>query len=165
MSFRSQAIDSFDLPWMPLGAGVSIRPLRFAGHERSLQLKVEPGAVIPLHRHAGAVHAFNVSGSRILDDGTIVGPGGYVFEPAGNQDSWACWGEEPCVIQIAMSGRLTYIQPDGSAGEFTDTPSLRLQYLAWCRQNGFKPVAIGAEEVEKTQFGDVDLGFSRTTNE
>ena len=129
---------------MPLGGGVSIRPLRFAGEERTLQLKVDPGAAIPPHRHAGWVHAYNVSGSRWLDNGEIAGPGAYVYEPGGNADTWGCHGDEPCVVQVTMSGRLSYVDGSGAELDYTDSEKLRRQYLDWCRENGFEPQALGS---------------------
>jgi hypothetical protein len=39
---------------------------------KNVRLKILPGSVIPLHRHDSAVHAYDVFGSRILGDGTIV---------------------------------------------------------------------------------------------
>ena len=146
MNQTSRPIHTRDLPWMPLGGGVWIRPLRFSGEERSLQLKVDPGVTITRHHHAGDVHAFNVSGSRRLDSGEIAGPGAYVYEPAGNEDSWTCVGDEPCVVQITMSGRLTYIGGNDERQSYTDTPKLRAEYLEWCRETGHEPRAIGATE-------------------
>ena len=127
------------LPWMPLGGGVSVRPLRFRGGERTMQLRVEPGVTIPTHRHDGHVHALGLSGRRRLGDGAIAGPGDYVFEPAGNVDSWSCEGDAPCIIQITMTGRLTYLNADGGEGAFTDTPTLKKQFLAWCAEQGITP--------------------------
>jgi len=146
MDHTSRPIDTASLPWMPLGAGVWIRPLRFAGEQRSLQLKVAPGVAIGRHRHSGDVHAFNVTGSRCLGNGHVAGPGAYVYEPAGNVDSWACVGDEPCVVQISMSGRLTYLGESDEPLDETDTPTLRARYLAWCDENGHEPRALGARE-------------------
>lgn len=137
-------INTMELPWMPLGVGVSARPLHFRGGERTLQLRVEPGVRIPLHRHDGHVHALGLSGRRRLGDGSIAGPGDYVFEPAGNVDSWACEGDEPCIVQITMTGRLTYLDADGGDGAWTDTPKLRQLYLQWCKDGGITPWARGA---------------------
>jgi hypothetical protein len=120
------------------------RPLRFHGKERALQLKVDPGVTIGRHTHAGEVHAYNVSGSRQLDTGEIAGPGAYVYEPAGHVDSWSCVGDEPCIVQITMSGRLTYLGANDELLDYIDTPKLRKLYLAWCGENGFEPIAIGA---------------------
>ena len=141
-----KTIQTANLPWMPLGKGVWARPLRFRGQERSLQLKVAPGVTIERHRHAGEVHAYNLAGSRQLDTGEIVGPGGYVYEPPGNVDSWRCVGDEPCIVHIIMSGRLSYVGDRGETLDYVDTPKLRAQYLDWCRENGHEPVAIGALE-------------------
>ena len=124
MDQTSKPLHTQDLQWMPLGPGVWARPLRFSGEERTLQLKVEPGITI------GRLHAFHVSGSRRLGDGEIAGPGAYVFEPAGNEDSWACIGDEPCVVQINLSGRVEYVDEHGELISYTDTPKLREQYLA-----------------------------------
>ena len=131
-------IPTRDLPWMPLGPGVSARPLHFRGGERTLQLRVDPGVTIPTHRHDGHVHALGLSGRRKLGDGSIAGPGDYVFEPAGNVDSWACDGDQACVVQITMTGRLTYLMSDGSDGPYTDTPTLKQQYAQWCRDEGIE---------------------------
>ncbi len=140
----SKPIHTEKLPWMPLGEGVWARPLRFSGEDRSLQLKVDPGVTIGRHRHTGEVHAFNVSGSRRLDSGEVAGPGAYVYEPAGNVDSWTCVGDEPCIVQISMSGRLAYVGENDEILDYTDTPKLKAQYLGWCREKGFEPWAIGA---------------------
>ena len=137
-------IDTESLPWMPLGEGVFARFLRFAGEERSLQLKVMPGVTIPHHAHSGWVHAYGISGARRLEDGSIAGPGSYVYEPAGNVDCWSCAGDEPCIVQISMSGALSYVDEDGKPVSRTDTAGLRKAYLEWCEAEGHEPVAIGA---------------------
>jgi quercetin dioxygenase-like cupin family protein len=144
MDRSSGPLHTQDLPWMPLEPGVWIRPLRLVGEQRSLQLKVDPGVVIGRHRHSGYVHAFNVSGSRRLGNGAVAGPGAYVYEPPGNEDSWRCVGDEPCVVQIAMTGRLEYLDAHGAVTSLTDTPSLRQLYLDWCRDQHLEPQAIGA---------------------
>ncbi len=135
-----------DRYWMPLGDGVWAMPLRFSGQERTLRLKVNPGVVVGWHKHDGFVHALNISGQRKLGSGEIAGPGDYVFEPHGNEDNWACIGDEPCVIHIVMSGRLTYFDTSGNELDYTDTPKLRDQYLAWCGARNLPPIALGSEE-------------------
>lgn len=144
MDRTSKPIHTDDLPWMPLEPGVSARLLRLAGKDRSLQLKVEPGVTIEPHAHGGEVHAYTLSGSRRLGTGEIAGPGAYVYEPAGNMDSWSCEGDEPVIVQITMSGSLTYLGEDGRVVASTDTDNLRESYLAWCAEEGLEPVAMGA---------------------
>ncbi|MFZ5616705.1 MAG: cupin domain-containing protein [Pseudomonadota bacterium] len=145
MDKTSTPIMTTELPWMPLSPGVSVRPLRFAGDERSLQLRVDPGVSVGRHRHTGAVHAFNVSGSRELGTGEIAGPGAYVYEPPGNEDCWRCVGDEPCIVQINLTGRVIYVGDDGEMLSFTDTARLREQYLAWCAANGVAPQALDSQ--------------------
>ncbi|MBL6938097.1 MAG: anti-sigma factor [Alphaproteobacteria bacterium] len=144
MDCTSKPLATADLPWMPLGPGIAVRPLRFAGDERTLQLKVEPGVTVGRHRHTGHVHAFNVSGRRRLGNGHVAYPGDYVYEPPHNEDCWSCEGDEPCIVQIAMSGRVEYLDNSDAVTGFTDTPGLKAQYLAWCHANGFTPTALGA---------------------
>jgi len=144
MDRTSTPMDTRELPWMPLGDGVWARLLWLEGEHRSLQLKVSPGTEIGRHRHHGNVHAYNVTGYRQLGGGAIAGPGAYVYEPAGNVDAWRCIGDEPCIVQITMSGRLEYLDERGEVTSHTDTPSLRAQYLQWCRSLQIQPTAIGA---------------------
>ena len=63
---RTVAPDS--VPWVPLAANKAFKPLRFLRDDRGFVelLRLEPGAAIPLHRHTGEVHAFNLQGSRQL---------------------------------------------------------------------------------------------------
>jgi 2,4'-dihydroxyacetophenone dioxygenase len=144
MDLTSSPIPTDEQPWMPLGPGISARPLWFGGDARTLQLKVEPGFSIGRHRHTGAVHAFNVCGSRELGNGEIAGPGAYVYEPAGNDDCWRCVGDEPCIVQITLSGCVVYIAEDGTEDSYTDTAKLKEQYLRWCESTGNRVTALGA---------------------
>lgn len=144
MDRTSKPIHTEGLPWMPLEPGVSARLLRLSGEDRTLQLKVDPGVTIEPHAHGGEVHAYTLSGSRKLGNGEIAGPGAYVYEPAGNVDSWTCIGDEPVIVQITMSGALTYLDEDGKAASRTDTAKLRGLYRDWCAREGHEPVALGA---------------------
>jgi len=107
-------------------------------------MKVDPDITMTPHTHTGDVHAYNVSGRRQLDTDEIAGPGAYVYEPAGHVDSWSCVGDKPCIVQITMSGRLTYLGANNELLDYIDTPKLRELYLACSDENGFEPIAIGA---------------------
>jgi anti-sigma factor ChrR (cupin superfamily) len=144
MDLTASPIRTDELPWMPLGPGISVRPLWFGSDERTLQLRVEPGVSVGRHRHTGAVHAFNVQGSRELGSGEIAGPGDYVYEPPGNADCWRAVGDVPCIVQITLSGRVIYVADDGSEESFTDTAKLKEQYVEWCWSTGNKVTALGA---------------------
>jgi len=105
--------------WIPLGPGESFKLLHASRTERVLLLRLEPGTVVPLHRHQGHVHAFNISGTRkLIETGEIVGPDGYVYEPPGNVDSWMAIGDEPVIVHIVSTGAMEYL---GANGEVIET--------------------------------------------
>jgi hypothetical protein len=136
------------MPWIPTGPGKSFRPLRFATGGWSELMRLEPGSAVPLHRHTGDVHAFNLSGAReILGTGERVGPGNYVYEPAGTIDGWAAVGDEPCVIHIKVAGVIEYLGDDGQVTETVSAATQRGIYLSWCREHGVRPSGqiLGAE--------------------
>jgi quercetin dioxygenase-like cupin family protein len=138
-------VDTGSLPWIPLGPGESFKPLRFYPDDRGrvLLLRLEPGVVVPRHRHLGEVHVFNVAGERQLDTDDIVGPGGYVYEPAGNVDSWKAVGQEPLVVHIVAFGAMEYLGDDGQVLRRDSAGSLRDTYLRYCRDNGVTPQNLG----------------------
>jgi len=129
-----------DVAWIRIREGLSFRPLHFAQDGYALQLRLEPGTVIARHRHTGDVHALNVSGWRELTDtGERAGPGTYVYEPPGNNDTWRCLGDEPCVIHITVTGRVEYLDDAGNVTTYTDSHTAHALYLKWCETNGQVP--------------------------
>lgn len=146
MTLASLPLDASALPWIPLGPGESFKPLRFLSGEggRVLLLRLDPGTVVPLHRHLGEVHAFNLSGSRkLLETGEVVGPGAYVYEPAGNVDSWMAVGEEPVVVHIISFGAMEYLDKDGTVLRRDSASSLRDRYARYCTEHGRIPLDLG----------------------
>lgn len=140
MIANANPLPTHSLDWVPLRPGISMRPLHFEADGYALQLKVEPGVGVTRHRHTGAVHALNLSGSReIVTTGEIVGPGDYVFEPAGNEDDWRCHGDEPCIIHITLKGRVEYLDDAGRVVMFTDWDTALAEYLAHCEAVGVAP--------------------------
>jgi len=98
----ARPLDTDGMPWIPTRARHSAR-CGFAADGWSELMRVEPGSTVPLHRHSGDVHAFNVAGAReILGTGERVGPGNYVYEPAGTIDGRATVGDKPCVIYLKV---------------------------------------------------------------
>jgi hypothetical protein len=96
--------------------------------------------VVGRHRHRGDVHAFNLAGHRqILGRDDVIGPGGYVYEPAGNVDSWKAVGDEECIVSIVVAGAMEYLDDDDHVIASDDTASLRATYLRWCEQAGTAP--------------------------
>ena len=139
------AIDTASLPWIPLGPGESFKPLRFYGNDRgrALLLRLEPGTVVPRHRHLGEVHGFNLSGQRQLDNGEVVGPGGYVYEPAGNVDSWKAVGDEPVIVHIISFGAMEYLGEGDQVLRRDTAASLREIYHRHCKERGIALLNLG----------------------
>jgi 2,4'-dihydroxyacetophenone dioxygenase len=145
MWFMNNALDTSSLPWIPLGPGESFKPLHFYQDDRArtLLLRLEPGTVVPRHRHLGEVHVFNLSGQRQLDTGEVVGPGGYAYEPAGNVDSWKAVGDEPVIVHIVSFGPMEYLGDDDRVLRRDTAASLREIYHRYCRENGISPQDLG----------------------
>ena len=131
MATIPRALDTAALPWIPLGPGESFKPIRFLRRDlgRILLLRLEPGTLVPLHRHAGEVHAFNLSGSRLLIETIeVVGPGGYVYEPPGNVDSWRAIGSEPLVVLVTVRGTMETFGERGVVGDVSTTSGITAAY-------------------------------------
>jgi 2,4'-dihydroxyacetophenone dioxygenase len=126
--------DTSQMDWIPLREGLSFKPITFFPGDTGCQilLRVEPGTVIPLHRHTGEIHGFNLSGQRrLLDSDRVIGPGMYVYEPPGNVDTWKAIGDEPCVIHIEVNGRIEHLDDRGEVVMVVDAASYRRIYLDW----------------------------------
>ncbi|HEU4727611.1 MAG TPA: cupin domain-containing protein [Kofleriaceae bacterium] len=123
------------LPWQPVSPGFSLKLVRGSSSNddtRVLLLRVEPGTVIARHRHSGEVHALNLAGTReLLDTGEIVGPGGYVYEPSGNVDSWRAVGDEPAIVFLTARGTIEYLDERGEAISRSTTASVSERYRAF----------------------------------
>jgi quercetin dioxygenase-like cupin family protein len=129
------------MAWVPIRPGLSFKPITFFPGFGGLQLllRLEPGMVIPWHRHTGEVHAFNISGSRRLHTGEIVGPGTYINEPVGHEDSWEAIGEEPCIIHVEVNGRIEHLDAKGNVTRIADAQGYQTDYLTWCESEGVEP--------------------------
>jgi len=130
------------LPWVPLRAGMWMRPLCFVDDGYSLQLRVAPGTRTGPHRHTGEVSALTLSGQRrIYTSGELLGPGAFIYEPPGNQDDWGCEGDQDCIVMITLKGRVEYLGADGAVDHYTDTHTAKAAYLDHCARAGLAPVA------------------------
>lgn len=129
----AQALEA--LPWQLLRPGFCLKVLHGGDREddtRALLLRLEPGTVVARHRHGGEVHALNLRGSRrILETGEVIGPGGYVHEPAGNVDSWEAVGDEPVEIFLTVRGAIEALGEGGEVVARTTTPSITAEWCAF----------------------------------
>jgi quercetin dioxygenase-like cupin family protein len=144
-AFGSQLTDAAGVPWIPLGPGEDFKPLAFLPNQRGrvLLLRLSPGTLVPRHRHTGEVHGFNLEGHRkLLDNGQLVGPGDYVYEPAGNVDSWMAVGDSPVTVFIFVRGAVEYLDDDGNVIQRDTTDTMADTYRRYCEQNGLEPLDL-----------------------
>ncbi|GAA0706196.1 cupin domain-containing protein [Dokdonella soli] len=128
-----------DLPWIPSATpGKSSKPLRFLAEDRGFVelLRMAPGIVMPLHRHTGEIHAYNLSGSRKLCTGEVIGPGDYVYEPPGTIDWWKIVGDEPMVALVVVMGTVEFLGPDGIVRASASASTQLADYHRYCREHG-----------------------------
>jgi 2,4'-dihydroxyacetophenone dioxygenase len=136
-SLTQQLVHAETLPWQPLKPGFSMK-LLYADSETDVRiqlLRLEPGTVIERHRHGGSVHAYNLSGQRmLLDTRELVGPGGYVHEPPGNVDSWMAVGDEPVIVFVTVQGAISYIDDRGEVRSTNTTREIADRYQRFVTQ-------------------------------
>ncbi len=83
---RSHYIDAVAMPWEPTQfAGIEMKILYSdpASGMSTILFKMAPGAVVPLHEHTAVEQTYMLEGSLVDDEGAV-GPGQYVWRPAGN---------------------------------------------------------------------------------
>ena len=131
-------------PWVALGPGKSFKPLRFLSRDRGFVelLRLDPGTEIALHRHTGEVHAWNLEGTRHLRTGEVIGPGDYVYEPAGNIDSWKVVGEVPLVVLVVVNGAVEYLDAARQVTSRYTAATLLEIYRRHCAAAGIEPLDL-----------------------
>ena len=82
---------------------------------------------------------------ELIETGEVVGPGGYVYEPAGNVDSWKAVGDVPVIVHIVAFGAMEYLGPDGEVLRRDGPASLREIYRRHCAAAGVVPLDLGGE--------------------
>jgi 2,4'-dihydroxyacetophenone dioxygenase len=132
------------IPWVPLSEGKWFKPMRFLSGNRGFVelLRMEPGTFSPLHRHTGEVHAFNLEGSRQLCTGELIGPGDYVYEPAGNTDTWKVIGDVPLVVLVVVMGAVEFIGADNTVTSRVTADTLMEIYHQYCAANDKQPLDL-----------------------
>jgi quercetin dioxygenase-like cupin family protein len=144
-AFGSQLTDAARVPWIPLGDGEAFKPLAFLPNQRGriLLLRLDPGILVPRHRHTGEVHGFNLEGQRkLLDNDQLVGPGDYVYEPAGNVDSWMAVGDTVLTVFIVVRGAVEYLDDADKVIQRDTTATMAETYRRYCDANGLEPLDL-----------------------
>lgn len=136
------AMERSGLPdWMPDGEGKWSLPIAFlpggAGWVELMRLR--PGVRVGLHRHSGEVHALNLQGSRRLNDGRLVGPGEYVYEPSGNADWWQAEGAEDLIVHVVVKGAVEYLAAHRQVTARITTGERVADYRRHCAAMGLSP--------------------------
>jgi 2,4'-dihydroxyacetophenone dioxygenase len=135
----AQVSAAAELPWVPSGTpGKSAKLLRFLPDDSGFVelLRMEPGVVMPLHRHTGEIHAYNLSGSRQLCTGEIVGAGDYVYEPNGNTDWWKIVGQEAMLALVVVIGKVEFLDAQGRVISTANAASQRAELEGYCSRMG-----------------------------
>jgi anti-sigma factor ChrR (cupin superfamily) len=107
-----------DLPW---------RPTRFPGIEQKILMqdperglltalvRMAPGAKLPFHEHADIEQSYILEGSLVDDEGNEVGPGEYIWRPAGHRH--AAWSPRGCLgFAVFLKPNIFFDTPGGSTG-------------------------------------------------
>ncbi|HEX3578460.1 MAG TPA: hypothetical protein VHY33_07840 [Thermoanaerobaculia bacterium] len=100
------------------------------------------------------MHGYKLSGyRRLIETDEVVGPGGYVYEPAGNVDSWTAVGDEAVIVHIVSFGAMEYIGADGEVTR-RDTPSsLYETYARFCADNNLTPAVEMRQAAKRRDAG------------
>ena len=136
--------DFVDGLWIPEGPGKWSRPLSFnVGQGSWVELmRLLPGVSLPLHRHLGPVHAFNLRGERLLSDGRHIRTHDYVFEPEGNVDWWGVVGEQELIVLVTVGGAVEYLDEQGEVSLRITAEDRYRDYVAYCHEQGVEPTLL-----------------------
>jgi 2,4'-dihydroxyacetophenone dioxygenase len=110
-----ELLDTENAPWVDVADGISSKLVKILDNDSGWisLLRLKPGAAVGPHRHAGEVHGFVLQGTRILMDGTVCEKGSYVYEPAGNVDTWSTAGDQDMISLFYVNGSVEYLNEDG----------------------------------------------------
>ena len=85
-----------------------------------------------------SLSGFKLEGKRLLHTGAEVAQAGYVYEPAGNVDTWAQVGDDPVVVLIIVEGHGEYLGPDGEVAVRCNAEIMEAAYRRHCEANGIE---------------------------
>ena len=143
LGLPDQAIQADGLPWVPQGANVWFKPLRFdlANGRWVNLLKVTKQGKVNRHRHSGGqVLAFVVQGSwRYLERDWVARPGTFVYEPPGDIHTLVVEGEEEMQTLFLLEGIIQYLDDDDNVISQDDVFTKLERYLSFCRREGIEP--------------------------
>ncbi|MDO9411642.1 MAG: cupin domain-containing protein [Pseudolabrys sp.] len=120
----SQVVRAKDMPWTPTRfPGCELKSLLFdpkSGLATAL-MRMAPGAELPDHEHAMIEQTYVLEGTLVdkegPDAGTEVGPGEFVWRPAGSRHS--AWSPNGCVTLAMFQIPNKFFEKDGRVTDLT----------------------------------------------
>jgi quercetin dioxygenase-like cupin family protein len=119
---RTLHIHRDDVPFVPHSLGLEIRYLQFrpADNISVVELRAQPGASTPLHRHDSPVLGITTLGAWGHDTEYEYRPGSYIFETPGVVHQFM---NGPEVSQAYFISTGSYVEVDPDTREPVDRPS------------------------------------------
>jgi anti-sigma factor ChrR (cupin superfamily) len=120
----SHVVRAKDMPWTPMRfAGCEMKSLLFdpkSGMATAL-MRMAPGAELPDHEHALIEQTYVLEGTLVdkegPDAGTEVGPGEFVWRPAGSRHS--AWSPNGCLTLAMFQIPNKFFEKDGRVTDLT----------------------------------------------
>jgi anti-sigma factor ChrR (cupin superfamily) len=121
---RSRVVRAKDMPWQPTRfPGCAVKPLMVdaASGLATLLFKMEPGAELPDHEHVLIEQTFVLEGSLVdkegPDAGLEIGPGEFVWRPAGSRHS--AWAPKGGIFVAVFQIPNKFFEQDGRVTDST----------------------------------------------
>jgi 2,4'-dihydroxyacetophenone dioxygenase len=132
-----ELLDTENAPWVDVADGIWFKLVKVLDNDKGWisLLRLKPGAAVGPHRHAGEVHGFVLQGTRVLMDGTVCEKGSYVYEPAGNVDTWSTTGDQDMISLFYVNGFVEYLNGDGQV-TFQETAASKRESWESARRSG-----------------------------
>lgn len=109
----SRSVDELD--WVAAAPGLSFALVwgDWTGDEYGMYVKIEAGVAAPRHRHTFDYTGLAVQGNWVHtfagNDARSMVPGGYIFQPGGEDHDDRCEGAQDCLIYIHQHGPRDFI--------------------------------------------------------
>lgn len=142
--------DEADLPFVALGDGTHLQLLKVDVEQGLwvIRTRMEPGVVVPTHKHTGAVHAFTLAGRwKYREYPEVNTAGSYLFEPAGSVHTLMVPDDVEGLTDafFVIHGANLILDDDGNVIGTADAGVIRDFYLGLCEAEGHpRPDVIGA---------------------
>ncbi len=113
----SRSVD--DLDWVQGGPGLAFALVwgDWTKDDYGMIVKIDAGVTAPRHAHTFDYHGLSIQGNWVHtfgeNDTRSMTPGGYIFQPGGEDHGDRCDGAQDCLIYIHQHGPRDFI-PEGN---------------------------------------------------